>query len=1182
MKRLRIIFCSLSLCISIALVGFGVYAATSVSTNVTGYIKYEVDTSVTIQTRVVKSPTHLNNDQITSLVDELSSIGLNDSVESLGLSDYDTSDPFTTPEDKSSTYIYDLELKFKAKQNPVFTYFIIVNIKNTVDENNVWAILDDSAVDYMDLSFDTESNELQSKEIANTFQHSNGVQEEIGTAGKNIVIAMGIENYYKPVSFKEFDYQINIGAGSVGDEDFNLEKLTVTNNTVTAVSTDIKGVVVIPDNVTEISENAFKNCSLITKVIIPNSVTSIGNNAFSGCNLLSQLEIGSGLQTIGTSAFENCPSLYSIKISPENQTFTDGTLQSQQQSAQLASYNFASQFDQSSAGKNCIIEISTKKLIFGCKTSVLPSDVAEIGANAFKGCNIKQITIPASVTTIGNSAFYNCRNLEQINYNAVQLNDLSDSNNGFALCGVDSDGVKVIIDNSVTKIPAYLFCPSSSDATLSPNITSLTIGSNVQTLGNYSFYNNKNLKEINFNATSMTDLNSDNMVFDYAGTQSDGITFNVGANVQKIPAYLFGKAWTDYENDNFVEVNVTKVNFEANGVCSTVGDYAFRGCANLQNITIDPTCTYLTDGRQSDASPSQNCIINKNSQTLLVGSTSSEIPQSSTIVVSIANYAFMNKNIEEIIIPNNITTIGTHAFSYCTSKNLEVGTGVKTLGNYCFVFCFNLENIYYDAISTNDLQATSHIFAHSGKKDNYKTYTKFVFGNNVTKIPSNMFFNAVQDNTNVVALGVNISEITIGNNVINIGYCAFTGLALVEKVYYNATNANNLIANNYVFTGVGYSVEKLSVIIGDNVTYIPQYLFSPCEDSPTGLFQSPLGLGGYAYIKNLTIGKNVTSIGNYAFAHCKLLKQLNFNAKDMPDLVQKNYVFYDVGYEAEDGMTVHFGKEVQNIPKYIFLTLTSSVSINDQYQVPKITHISFDYNCVISAYNIHTLETYSYLKSVVVPESFTSIPSNKMFTTSTITDVYYTNSKEMWENVTNKTNLPASATVSFMYGWELVETITEVSCTQEGLGVYERDGQQTQLTIPKLPHNYVNNVCTICGQTKKYNIQEISGSYGFVNDGTGKYVSNNQGQKSTTATATLTALADCTITINWTVDSYSSDKLTIKVGSTSYCNTGGQAKSGTVTLNLTQGQVVTFAFKKGSFTLGSTYSDTATFIISDD
>ena len=74
-------------------------------------------------------------------------------------------------------------------------------------------------------------------------------------------------------------------------------------------------------------KNAFKNCSLITKVIIPNSVTSIGNNAFSGCNLLSQLEIGSGLQTIGTSAFENCPSLYSINISPENQTFTDGTLQ---------------------------------------------------------------------------------------------------------------------------------------------------------------------------------------------------------------------------------------------------------------------------------------------------------------------------------------------------------------------------------------------------------------------------------------------------------------------------------------------------------------------------------------------------------------------------------------------------------------------------------------------------------------------------------------------------------------------------------------------------------------------------------------------------------------------------------------------------------------------------------------
>lgn len=40
---------------------------------------------------------------------------------------------------------------------------------------------------------------------------------------------------------------------------------------------------VIPNNVTSISERAFSNCSSLTSVTIPNSVTSVGHKAFSSC-----------------------------------------------------------------------------------------------------------------------------------------------------------------------------------------------------------------------------------------------------------------------------------------------------------------------------------------------------------------------------------------------------------------------------------------------------------------------------------------------------------------------------------------------------------------------------------------------------------------------------------------------------------------------------------------------------------------------------------------------------------------------------------------------------------------------------------------------------------------------------------------------------------------------------------
>ena len=43
------------------------------------------------------------------------------------------------------------------------------------------------------------------------------------------------------------------------------------------------GKVVIPDGVTEIKANEFKDCKDITEIVIPNSVKSIGGSAFSGC-----------------------------------------------------------------------------------------------------------------------------------------------------------------------------------------------------------------------------------------------------------------------------------------------------------------------------------------------------------------------------------------------------------------------------------------------------------------------------------------------------------------------------------------------------------------------------------------------------------------------------------------------------------------------------------------------------------------------------------------------------------------------------------------------------------------------------------------------------------------------------------------------------------------------------------
>ena len=66
---------------------------------------------------------------------------------------------------------------------------------------------------------------------------------------------------------------------------------------------------------------------------------------------------------------------------------------------------------------NCLIEKSSKKIMLGCNSSVIPNDgsVKSIGEAAFANCHaIESIIIPKSITEIEYAAFDNCDNLKQM------------------------------------------------------------------------------------------------------------------------------------------------------------------------------------------------------------------------------------------------------------------------------------------------------------------------------------------------------------------------------------------------------------------------------------------------------------------------------------------------------------------------------------------------------------------------------------------------------------------------------------------------------------------------------------------------------------------------------------------------------------------------------------------------
>ena len=68
------------------------------------------------------------------------------------------------------------------------------------------------------------------------------------------------------------------------------------------------------NDVTSISDQAFRNCSNLVSVTVPDGITSILDAAFSNCTSLERMMMPGSMASIGSSAFENCIGLTSMMI----------------------------------------------------------------------------------------------------------------------------------------------------------------------------------------------------------------------------------------------------------------------------------------------------------------------------------------------------------------------------------------------------------------------------------------------------------------------------------------------------------------------------------------------------------------------------------------------------------------------------------------------------------------------------------------------------------------------------------------------------------------------------------------------------------------------------------------------------------------------------------------------------
>lgn len=202
------------------------------------------------------------------------------------------------------------------------------------------------------------------------------------------------------------------------------------------------------------------------------------------------------------------------------------------------------------------------------------------------------------------------------------------------------------------------------------NIKEVVISGEIKNVGNFSFDNCPNLRDVKLGDNV---IRIDNYAFSRTGITDSPLTENI-QSVGECAFLLCGLL------DN---VSISKN-------LTSIGEGAFSGCSKLSKIIVDKKNTkYL----------SQNGVLYSKDGTSIVTypanlSDTYAILENTTSIAKLAfGYCY---NLKEIQMPDSIVTINEGAFINCESiSKIVIPENVTTIGQYAFCRCYNLEEIYF-------------------------------------------------------------------------------------------------------------------------------------------------------------------------------------------------------------------------------------------------------------------------------------------------------------------------------------------------------------------------------------------------------------------------------------------------------------------------------------------------------
>lgn len=453
------------------------------------------------------------------------------------------------------------------------------------------------------------------------------------------------------------------------------------------------------------------------------------------------------------------------------------------------------------------------KVIDGTITEITAKDLA--GATAIRDYAFyywqgENIEIPSTVKSVGANAFYQCANMQS----------------DIELQSVESVGEK-----------AFQYS----------GITSLVLGANAKTHGNYAFANCPNLKTV---------------------TLENGV---------KLGNYMFSNSALE------------SVEFPPS--VNNIPSQAFNRCSNLKKVVFPETLNDLSSYSFQSSDLSEGVVFKSKMQKLVINSE-----------------AFRATKLREIDLPNGASRLYNATFMDCTElKRVYLPPTAPQLDSNTFNGCTALENLTVDSTkppamlnTLGVIPTTAIIYVPASAVETYKTATNWSkYADQIQPYQDIVIEDGVTEITDSQFAGLPIASVYVPASVTSIAANAFSNCNVLQNITVADENPNYSSQDGVLYDNANAEYALIpnalvgDVVIREGVTSVD---FSNCANL-TGLVlpqtltrAEDYAFAGLTSLKSLVIPKNVSYLGAYAFWNSDLSEGLVFETTDLKQIQYRSFV----------------------------------------------------------------------------------------------------------------------------------------------------------------------------------------------------------------------------------------------------------------------------------------------------